>query len=246
MKKNRDLNNSTENKSPEKKSEEISNKLMQKLQKGLHKLSLSFSVSESTQSKLVDYIKLLYKWNQIHNLTSIQDPLEMMDRHVLESLTLLPYLPSQSELSKNTAQTFQILDVGTGAGLPGIPLALCRPDCRVVLLDSNQKKINFVEHVIISLSIPNATAVSARVEQYKSQVLFDWVVSRAFASLSQFVRLSQPLCQPKGRWVAMKSASWDESETDDMPVDVAIEKIESVLVPNSEVVRSLIFVCRNE
>lgn len=203
--------------------------LIETLKKGIE--AGDWSVAEADQLKLIDYIEQLHKWNLVHNLTAVREPLEMVKRHLLDSLVLLPYLSNQS-----------VLDVGTGAGLPGIPLAICRPDCSWVLLDSNQKKINFVQHMVLSLALNNVTAVCARVEAYRPESLFDLVVSRAFSSLAEFIKVGGPLCKTEGRLVAMKGADIDPSEIAECPKNCSIESIQPVFVPELAVKRSLVFI----
>ena len=181
-------------------------KLLQAGLKGFE--TQSFFVPENIQEKLIEYIELLCKWNAIHNLTAIRNPEEMIKRHLLDSLSLIPPLLQAAKANevknKDLNLKHNILDVGTGAGLPGIPLALCLPEYTVVMLDSNQKKINFVEHVILSLRISNAMAVCARVESYQPQQGFTWVVSRAFASLGDFIHAAGHLCVEGGKLISMK------------------------------------------
>jgi 16S rRNA (guanine527-N7)-methyltransferase len=211
--------------------------LIKALSEGLSAANLS--VSESTQLQLIAYIELLVKWNAVHNLTAIREPREMITRHVLDSLVLLPYF---DDFCKSRPQGYaSVLDVGTGAGLPGILLALCRPTQSFVLLDSNQKKIAFVQHVILSLKVSNAIAVCDRAEKYRPEVPFDWVVSRAFASLSDFVRLSNHLCKRDGRLVAMKGVI-NPAEVTMVSSDYTIEKMEPVQVPGLAAERTLVFI----
>ena len=210
--------------------------LIKALSEGLAALKLSVPVS--MQIQCVDYVELLVKWNAVHNLTAIREPLEMIKRHVLDSLVLVPYLDAFCK-SRPQGGT-SVLDVGTGAGLPGIILALSRPEQSFVLLDSNHKKIAFVQHVILSLKMKNAVVVCDRVEKYQPEILFDWVVSRAFASLSDFVRLSHTLCKRDGRWIAMKG-KLDSAEVEGVSSDYTIEKIVSVQVPGLALERTLVF-----
>ena len=200
-------------------------------------------VAESMQTKILAYLTLLQKWNGVHNLTAVRDPKEMIPRHVLDSLVLLPILAQPTESSAGLAVPKpSIVDVGTGAGLPGLILAICLPDQKIVMLDSNQKKINFVQHVILSLKLSNAFAVCDRVEHFKPDERFDWVVSRAFASLSEFVRLSRHLCKNGGRLLAMKGAV-DSSEIESVKAQTgaSVERIEPVKVPGVAGARSLVF-----
>lgn len=206
------------------------NALMIDLKKGvaIQKLSLP----EEIQQKFIDYIALLHKWNAIHNLTAITDPVEMITKHILDSLTVYPFL------AESKAKT--ILDVGTGAGLPGIVLALCFPERRFVLIDSQQKKINFVQHVVLSLKLENVSPICERVENFKPKDRFDWVISRAYASLSDFVRTTEHLCHEEGRFIAMKGKlSLEEKE--DLPKTFILERSETLELPGLSDARSLIF-----
>jgi 16S rRNA (guanine527-N7)-methyltransferase len=202
-------------------------------------VAAKLDIPESVQQQFVAYIELLLKWNAVHNLTAVRDPLEIVTRHVLDSLVLLTYFDDFCPHQPSGHAT--VLDVGTGAGLPGILLALARPDQTFVLLDSNQKKIAFVQHVILSLKVTNAVAVCERAEKYRPEIPFDWVISRAFASLSDFVRLSHHLCKPSGQMVAMKGII-DPAEVAAVSSNYVIEKIESVRVPGLSAERTLVFI----
>jgi len=202
--------------------------LIKLLHSGIREANLS--IPDPIQAKLLDYIEYLDKWNAVHNLTSVRDPLEMIHRHILDSLVVLPFLPQG-----------RVLDLGTGAGLPGIPLALSQPDRQFVLLDSNQKKINFVQHMILSLELRNTLVVCSRAESYQPKDLFDLVISRAFGSLKEFVRFSKHLCKRDGRMIAMKGVV-STSEIEEISMDTVIEKIENLKVPGSEALRTLIFI----
>lgn len=143
--------------------------------------------------KLVQYILLLHKWNQTYNLTSIRNPEAMIQRHLVESLLLIPYLEGE-----------RILDIGSGGGLPGIPLALALATKKFVLLDSNGKKTRFLSHVIHTLQMRNVEVVQQRVENYHPVKCFNSIVTRAFASLSEFITVAKNLCCSKGCFLAMK------------------------------------------
>ncbi len=187
-------------------------------------------VPNAVQEQFVTYLQQLVRWNRVHNLTGISDPVEMIETHVIDSLSLLPYLPKG-----------RIIDIGTGAGLPGIPLALMWPEGEFVLLDSNQKKIAFVEHMVLTLPLPHVRVVSQRAEKYVPEKPFDLVISRAFGSLAEFIRVSRHLGQKKGKLIAMKGKLSSE-ELSAVPSGYQLDTIESsvgksrslvVITPNS-------------
>lgn len=161
------------------------------LQKQLIQNHLAFS--EPVIAKLTDYLLLLEKWGQVYNLTSIRDPIQMIPKHILDSLSISPYL-----------QGTRILDVGTGAGLPGIPLALTHPHCHFTLLDSNGKKTRFLTHVIQTLAISNIDIIQKRVEQFQVNICFDSIITRAFTSLTDFLKKTHHLACQKGIFLSMK------------------------------------------
>lgn len=189
-----------------------------------------FGLSETEQVQMVTFIELLSRWNTVHNLTAVRDPVEMVSRHILDSLTVVPFLKDG-----------RILDVGTGAGLPGIPLSIVRPDLPFVLLDSNAKKLNFVEHVVGVLKLKNVEIVHTRVQSYHA--LFETVISRAFASLQNFVERSGHLCIKNGTLIAMKGPI-DQVELAALPEGYTIVNIEPVCMPNLQAKRFLVFIQR--
>jgi 16S rRNA (guanine527-N7)-methyltransferase len=183
-------------------------------------------------STLASFLALLDKWNQAFNLTSIRDPGEMVVRHVLDSLSARSFLKGE-----------RVLDVGCGAGLPGIPLALVEPGRTFTLLDSGLKKIRFVRQAIGELKISNACAVQTRIEDYAPMQLFDTVTSRAFAALPDFVAGAGHLVAPGGRLLAMKGRlPTDELEA--LPEGWVVEAATAVQVPGLDAERHMIMVSR--
>ena len=162
-----------------------------KLEAGLKQAGLI--LNEGVRQKLLDYLALIQKWNKVHNLTAVRDPEDMVTLHLLDSLSVLPHIKAR-----------RLLDVGSGAGLPGIPLALCLPHLQVTVMDSSHKKASFLRQAKVELGIANLEVVCGRVEQYHPDALFDIVISRAFSDLAEFISLTRHLFAPDGVWMAMK------------------------------------------
>jgi 16S rRNA (guanine527-N7)-methyltransferase len=165
--------------------------LFEQLHQGL--IEMNQPLDRQMEAQLIRYIELIAQWNRVFNLTAIRDLDTMVTRHLLDSLSILPHLKGKL-----------ILDVGTGAGLPGIPLAIVIPDRQFVLLDSNQKKTRFLQQTCYQMRLRNVRVVHQRVEEYQADPLFDSVVSRAFSTLRDFLTLSQHLVKPGGQVLAMK------------------------------------------
>lgn len=165
--------------------------LKAKLQKGL--LEMRLDISEPAQQKLLDYIALIHKWNKVHNLTAVRDPADMITLHLLDSLAVVPHIKAK-----------RLLDVGSGAGLPGIPLAICLPELQVTVLDSIEKKTSFMRQAKAELGLTNLEVVCGRVEQFRPGELFDVIISRAFSDLKLFTSLTKHLGRLGGLWLAMK------------------------------------------
>lgn len=156
-------------------------------------VDLSLTLAEPQIISLLAFIKLIEKWNKAYNLTAVREPLEMVGLHILDSLAVLPHLkPSR------------IADIGTGAGLPGIPLAICCPECKFVLVDSNSKKTRFVQQAVLELKLSNVEVVHSRVELFQPAELFDMVLMRAFASIPDIVKMTGHLLAEDGALLAMK------------------------------------------
>ncbi len=175
------------------------NLLANRLHQGLQALQLHFP--ESTQTQFLHYLELLEKWNRVYNLTGVRDIIQMIPKHVLDSLAVLPYIHGT-----------QILDVGTGAGLPGLILAIARPEWQYVLLDSNAKKIRFVRQAIIELKLKNAYPICTRIETFHPSLFelnplkekFNTIISRAYTNLYRFYTQTIHLLTPEGYLLAMK------------------------------------------
>jgi 16S rRNA (guanine527-N7)-methyltransferase len=203
--------------------------MMAALAAGLSALKLD--ADPQARDRLSQYIGLLDKWNRTHNLTAIRDPVQMVTHHLLDSLAILAHLPAQARL--------RVLDIGSGGGLPGIPLAIARQDWHVVLLDSNHKKAAFLRQAVIELGLANAQVSDARAQDYDPDTLFDVVVSRAFSDLATFAALGRRLVAPGGRLVAMKGL-YPNEELDQLPPDIAISEVPAVRVPGLDVQRHLV------
>jgi 16S rRNA (guanine527-N7)-methyltransferase len=169
----------------------MSDSLLVQLQQGVEAMGLT--ASDLPLQDYVSYVELLAQWNSAYNLTSIRDPEKMLAYHVLDSLSILPFI-----------QGNECLDVGTGAGLPGIILALARPDTHWVLLDGNSKKTRFVQQTVMTLNIKNVEVVCSRIENYQLENRFSTIVSRAFTSLDAFYSCNHDLLAPGGSLLAMK------------------------------------------
>jgi 16S rRNA (guanine527-N7)-methyltransferase len=206
------------------------------LDDGLARLqSAGAGLPEGLAPKLDAYLALLAKWNRTYNLTAIREPERMVTHHALDALAVLPQLPARAAL--------RLLDVGTGGGVPGIPLALARPGWRVVLLDSNHKKGAFLAQAAIELGLANVEVATARVEDYVPAAPFDVVISRAFSDLASFAAAALPLLAPGGALVAMKGVLPHE-ELAQLPPDVRVVATPALSVPGLAAERHLVIMER--
>lgn len=160
--------------------------------------TIQVELAAGTRQLLIDYLALLVKWNSAYNLTGIRDPQAMIPHLLLDALVALPLLGHGP-----------ILDVGSGAGLPGLPLAIARPDLNLVLLDSNGKKARFIKQVVTMLQLPNVDVVQSRLDAYVPTQRFAWIISRAFSELPRFVSQTQHLLADSGRWLTWKGSEPD-------------------------------------
>ncbi|KNC90849.1 16S rRNA (guanine(527)-N(7))-methyltransferase RsmG [Trabulsiella odontotermitis] len=192
------------------------------------------SLSDHQQQQLVAYVELLNKWNKAYNLTSVRDPNEMLVRHILDSVVVAPHL-----------QGSRFIDVGTGPGLPGIPLAIVLPEAHFILLDSLGKRVRFLRQVQHELKLGNVEPVQSRVEDFPAEPPFDGVISRAFASLNDMVSWCQHLPAPSGRFYALKGHVPDD-EIAQLPAGFAVENIIKLQVPELDGERHLVLLNHNK
>lgn len=196
------------------------------LEQGLAALGLALPAER--QQKLLAYLALLQKWNKTYSLTALREPEKAVSHHLLDSLAVRPYVRGAS-----------LLDVGSGGGMPGIPLAIVCPELRVTLLDSNSKKTAFLQQAAIELGLPNIAVHCGRVEQYQPPEKFAAIISRAFSELADFVALSRHLLGADGCWLAMKGL-WPHEEIARLPADIAVAEVHRLLVPGVEAERHLV------
>lgn len=198
------------------------------LSKGLGQLNLSQTLDGNQQNTLLKYVELLNKWNKTYNLTAVRKPEHMVTRHLLDSLSICPYLRGK-----------KVLDVGTGAGLPGIPLATVFPEKNFTLLDSNNKKTRFVVQAVSELELLNVDVVQSRVEEFESEVLFDTIITRAYSAIGDMVAQTSHLLAPDGVFLAMKGVN-PVAEIDELPSGYYIKESHVINVPGLEEERHLL------
>ena len=186
------------------------------------------ALSDQQKQQLLALVGLLHKWNKAYNLTSVRDPDAMLVKHILDSLVVSPHLHGE-----------RFIDVGTGPGLPGLPLAIINPDKQFVLLDSLGKRINFIRQVIQELGLTNVTPVKSRVEEYQPEVGFDGVLSRAFASLEDMLSWCHHLPSPEGSFLALKG-QYPEQELAQLPASIRLVAAHQLVVPELEGERHLL------
>lgn len=192
------------------------------------------SLTDHQKNQLVAYVDMLNKWNKAYNLTSVRDPNEMLIRHILDSIVVAPHLQGQ-----------RFIDVGTGPGLPGIPLSIVRPESHFTLLDSLGKRVRFLRQVQHELKLENIAPVQSRVEAFPAEPPFDGVISRAFASLTDMVSWCKHLPAENGRFYALKGQRPDD-EISLLPAEFSIENIVELRVPHLEGERHLVTIRANK
>ena len=198
----------------------------EQLAQGLQEMGLS--LPKTQQLMLLEYVALLKKWNKTYNLTALRNEDKMISHHLLDSLTLLPYVKNAKTL----------MDVGSGGGMPGIPTAICCPDLHITLLDSNTKKTTFLQQAVIELGLKNVTIASGRVETiYDKKV--DVVTSRAFAELHDFIALTKHLLNENAYWAAMKGV-YPYEELEKVPNNIEVYQIDKLTVPQLAAERHMV------
>lgn len=191
---------------------------------------LNIEVSQVQQQCLLRYLALLAKWNKAYNLTAIRDINQMVSRHLLDSLSVVPYIEGACWL-----------DVGSGGGMPGIPLAIIFPDIQFSLLDSNGKKTRFLTQVVLELGLANVKVIHDRVESFHVEQCFSGIVSRAFSSIEDFVTLTRHLANTNTKWFAMKGI-YPEEELQALPENFKVVANYQLTVPNCEGQRHLLII----
>jgi 16S rRNA (guanine527-N7)-methyltransferase len=212
--------------------------------------ALGLALGAEPATKLLQYLDLLKRWNAVFNLTAVRAPADMLRQHLLDCLAVLPALDAHVEAqaaaasarraSAPRAHTVRVLDVGSGGGLPGVVLAIMRPQWEVVCIDTVAKKASFIRQVAGELQLPGLEGVHARVERYQAPEGFQVITSRAFASLADFTALTRHLLAPAGVWMAMKG-NLPEEEQGALPAAVEVFHVEQLQVPGLDARRCLVW-----
>jgi 16S rRNA (guanine527-N7)-methyltransferase len=201
--------------------------------------ALKVALSAEQEATLLAYLRLMEKWNRTHNLTAIREPERMVSAHLLDSLAVIPALP----LAQGSAQVTTVIDVGTGGGLPGMALAVARPDLQVTLLDSIQKKTAFLRQAAGELGIANVTVVASRAEDHRPAQGYNLVICRAFSELAEFARLAGHMVADGGWLAAMKGVHPDE-EIAKLGAAWRVERVVKLAVPGLDAERHLVLMQR--
>ncbi len=194
--------------------------------------TLSLDINEDKLLSLLDYLELLVKWNKAYNLTAIRSPDDMLVKHIIDSLSIVPFIKG-----------CELADIGTGAGLPGIPLAILFPDKRFTLVDSNGKKTRFLTQVKMTLKLDNVTVIHGRVEQIPAEKSFDQITSRAFTALDNMVTLCKHLLTDDGEFIAMKGL-YPTEEIAVLTEGYSVQQSVKLVVPGCEDSRHLIIITK--
>jgi 16S rRNA (guanine527-N7)-methyltransferase len=207
--------------------------LAQILANGIKELQLD--LNDKQQGQLLDYLALLFKWNAVYNLTSVRDPMQMMTHHVLDSLAAVSAFE----------QAHNVLDVGAGGGLPGMVLAISRPEMKVSMIDTVHKKTAFLTQVKAELELANVTVYTMKVQDLQPKQKFDVVTSRAFADLSDFVNWSGHVLADGGQFIALKGTAPPE-EQERLPAEWKVTELRPIQVPGLQAERHLVFIQKTE
>ena len=193
---------------------------------------LGVELTEAAQHALLSYLALLKRWNKVYNLTAVKGDANMLTRHLLDSLSVVPVLQGNN-----------VIDIGTGAGLPGVPIAIAKPDIQVTLLDSNAKRCRFLRQVQAQLKLNNVCIVQKRVEEYQPAKKFDNLLSRAFSSLQSFISSSAHLLAGGGKLIAMKG-TWPGDEKEQLINGLKIDEVVKLVIPGLPEQRHLV-ICKS-
>jgi len=210
--------------------------LMPSLRQGLNDLGLD--LEESTRNRLLAYLDLIAKWTRVYNLTAVRDAQEMLSHHLLDSLAVIAPLRREMANLQRAVDARSLLDVGSGAGLPGVVIAIVCPEVQVTCVDTVAKKAAFIQQVAVSLKLPNLKGLHARVESLTQP--FDVICSRAFASLLDFTQWSRSALAEDGIWLAMKGKH-PEQELQVLPKDVKVFHVEPLNVPSLGAERCIVW-----
>jgi 16S rRNA (guanine527-N7)-methyltransferase len=207
--------------------------LLALLEDGIAQLQLDLSSDQ--KKKLLDYVKLLSRWNKAYNLTAIREEDEMMVKHILDSLTVVPLF----------AGSESIIDIGSGPGLPGIPLAICYPQTAVTTVDSNGKKTRFMQHAMTSLGLSNITVLNQRAEKISTNKKYAAITSRAFTSLVDMLEKTTHLLQTDGQFLAMKGV-YPTQELSELPAGYTVTAVHQLKIPGLEAERHLVAIALDQ
>jgi len=213
---------------------QVTSRHAEELQLGAQQLGIALSAAQ--QEQLLGYLELLIKWNKAYNLTAVRDPDEMVSRHLLDSLSVVPFVQEAGD---------NWLDVGSGGGMPGIPLAILFPERRFTLLDSNGKKTRFLTQVKLELKLANLEVIHNRVEAFQPALPFSGIVSRAFSSLDDFANWTRHLGDQQTQWLSMKGVHPDD-ELQALPADFRLQHSQVLKVPGCQGQRHLLILRRTQ
>lgn len=191
---------------------------------------MKLALPPGSAERLLNYLTLLRKWNRRINLTAVREPAQMISRHLLDSLSILHYVRGP-----------RVVDIGTGAGLPGIPLAVALPNVHFVLLDSNAKKVRFVRQAVQELQLPNIEVIQERAEKFRPEIKFDTLITRAFAAIPDMLASCGHICAAGGQILAMKGV-YPQEELAEIPEGYNLSDVQALQVPGLEAERHVVLI----